>query len=270
MPTPFPQLYPESQPNDWSIVRFTFEADAPLLDEAENDSDDSDELEETIEELLRKNDEEFKTKQCSRCTKYLPLSSFSKDCFTKSGYRSRCKKCIQETTDHDKRYERTKKSRKKNPEHFKELNKKWAATFTAKHPDKRAKATAKWKENNWAKQAVSRCKERANRKGIPFGMVASDLLDKTTCELPVFCPLFPHIRLDYHHGPDRRVWASVDKIVPELGYTKGNVWVMSMAANRWKDNGSNPAERERIVAIMQGQKRKKDSNPDQPSLFGDL
>ena len=42
------------------------------------------------------------------------------------------------------------------------------------------------------------------------------------------------MRLDYAGGGDRRLWASVDRIKPELGYVKGNVRVISLAANMAK------------------------------------
>ena len=119
----------------------------------------------------------------------------------------------------------------------------------------------------WASHATSACKQRAKKKSVPFAMSPSDLLDHSTGKLPEFCPIFPHIRLDYDAGPDRRCWASVDKIVPELGYVSGNVWVISMAGNTWKMNGSNRAEREIIVALMHGNKRKSEPHPQQQSLF---
>jgi hypothetical protein len=113
-------------------------------------------------------------------------------------------------------------------------------------------------------------KENSLKKGIPFSASPDDLFDKFTNKLPEFCPIFQHIRLDYGAGNDRRCWASVDKIVPELGYTSGNIWVVSMAANVWKNNGSNPAERERIVAIMKGRAKKKEPLFKQPSLFEEI
>jgi hypothetical protein len=76
--------------------------------------------------------------------------------------------------------------------------------------------------------------------------------------LPIFCAIFPHIRLDYQHGEDRRTWATVDRIVPQLGYVTGNVHVISNAANIWKSNGSNPSERKRITAIMRNKPTKLD------------
>src|SRR5208282_2653860 len=102
----------------------------------------------------------------------------------------------------------------------------------------------------WQDKAVTNCHARARQKGVPRGMKGSDLLDPKTGALPVFCPIFPHIRLDYNQGPDRRCWASVDRKVPELGYVTGNVWVISLAANTWKSNGSSPLERARITSLM--------------------
>jgi hypothetical protein len=136
---------------------------------------------------------------------------------------------------------------------------------------KRDKQPTKRKcKNIWEARAISHCKERANKKRVPFDLTEEDLANPTTGELPIFCPIFPHIKLDYQAGRDRRCWASVDRIVPELGYVKSNIGVISFAANIWKSNGSNPAERERIVAIMQGQKKPKPPIPDQPSLFDGL
>jgi hypothetical protein len=122
----------------------------------------------------------------------------------------------------------------------------------------------------WEKKIISNCKRRAHDKKVPFGMNPTDLYDPNTSALPVFCPIFPNIRLDYNNGPDRRLWASVDRKVPALGYTSDNVWVVSMAANTWKTNGSNPEERARIVKIMSPKQKSKSrlSMPKQPSLFG--
>jgi hypothetical protein len=123
-----------------------------------------------------------------------------------------------------------------------------------------------YRQKHWLRRTLSNCRNRAAKKLVPFDMNEFDLLDKKTGNLPVFCPVFPHIKLDYNAGPDRRLWASVDRIVPELGYVSGNVWIVSMAANTWKSNGSNATERTRIVAIMQRQKKNK-SQPQMSFLF---
>jgi hypothetical protein len=65
---------------------------------------------------------------------------------------------------------------------------------------------------------------------------------------------------------ERRFWASVNKIVPALGYITGNVCVASMTANTWKSNGSSPTERARILEIL-FPKPKHKPDADYPSLF---
>lgn len=146
-----------------------------------------------------------------------------------------------------------------------QLRNKWNQYRTNHLPQVRAKEQ-KWRDNNklkdnqrkrahdqnrpWEFKARENCRKRAREKSVPFNMRASDLLLPTTSALPEFCPIFPHIRLDYAQGPDRRLWASVDRVVPALGYVTGNVWVVSQAANTWKSNGSNPQERAIITKLM--------------------
>lgn len=126
-------------------------------------------------------------------------------------------------------------------------------------PVKYRERRKKWASSNWISVCLHRCKRRAKQKGILFDLESSDLLDHTG-QLPEYCVIFPHIKLDYLGGADRRIWASVDRIVPELGYTKGNVCVISFGANIWKSNGSNEAERKRIIEIMTGSRTDKRKN----------
>lgn len=119
----------------------------------------------------------------------------------------------------------------------------------------------------WESKIARRCNDRARIKNIPRGMKPRDLYTATTGKLPEFCPIFPHIKLDYQHNTDMRCWPTVDRIVPELGYVSDNVWVISWAANTWKSNGSNPEERKRITALMAPKPKKQQINPNQQSLF---
>jgi hypothetical protein len=165
-----------------------------------------------------------------------------------------------------------------NPSKVKEYYK----TFHEKHPDyNKGRGVTKWREdhpeqewigqakypirydehNGWAAKAISRCKNRSKRVGIPFGMEKCDLLDPLTGKLPVFCAIFQHFQLDYYAGPDQRRWASVDRIKPELGYITGNVRVISMSANMAKLDGIGD------VFPIKSTAKKKPPSPDQPSLF---
>lgn len=73
-------------------------------------------------------------------------------------------------------------------------------------------------------------KQRAKRDSLAFDIKLQDIV------IPEFCPVFPEIRLQSHKrskGP-KDSSPSLDKLIPEQGYTKGNVNVISWKANRIK------------------------------------
>lgn len=210
----------------------------------------------------------------------------------------RCKKC---GTDHfvgdgckTCADARKKLHRENNIERYRELNNKWKREhpesvktthqiYYAENRERILEKDRRWRSANieknrarqrkfnrlqpWENKAATNCNARAREKGVPRGMKGSDLLDPNTGKLPEFCPIFPHIRLDYAQGSDRRLWASVDRKVPELGYVSGNVWVISMAANTWKSNGSTPAERAIINKMMAPKKSAPQTTDSQIPLF---
>lgn len=84
-------------------------------------------------------------------------------------------------------------------------------------------------------------KKRAKDKGVPFEITKDDII------VPEFCPVLG-IRLE--RGRGTRGYAdtspSLDRIVPELGYVRGNVAVISMRANRIKSD----ANAEELAAVL--------------------
>ena len=80
---------------------------------------------------------------------------------------------------------------------------------------------------------------RAKRKKLPFNLELTDI------QIPGICPVLG-IRLERGNRGGCAASASLDRIVPELGYTKGNVHVISLRANRLKSDAT-PAEL-RLVA----------------------
>ena len=95
----------------------------------------------------------------------------------------------------------------------KELYKKQSNDYNYTHNEKRLLC--------WAKS-------RAIKNNLPFNIDESDIF------IPEFCPLIG-IKLErgskiHNSSP------TLDKIIPELGYVKGNVWVISWKANRLKSN----------------------------------
>jgi len=85
--------------------------------------------------------------------------------------------------------------------------------------------------NTLYKQFCSR-KQSAIRYGIPFTINFEDI------EQPKFCPVLG-IELNYNWSSDYRrdeAKATIDKVVPILGYVPGNVFVISWRANKLKSD----------------------------------
>lgn len=73
-------------------------------------------------------------------------------------------------------------------------------------------------------------KQRAKEKNRPFNLTVEDIV------IPERCPVFnqPLIK-----NGNRTDWSpSIDCLVPSLGYTKGNVRIISWRANRIKCDAS--------------------------------
>lgn len=103
--------------------------------------------------------------------------------------------------------------------------------FDLEYKAKVTVATRKWQINNPEKYAVSRCKHAAIKAGVPFDLKPEDIF------IPDVCPI-----MKVPFESNTRYASSVDRLVPELGYVKGNVWVISKIANQMKSD-STPDER---------------------------
>ena len=73
-------------------------------------------------------------------------------------------------------------------------------------------------------------RESAKRQGIPFNLEESDI------QIPDTCPVLG-IKLEKASGERTYASPSLDRLVPELGYVKGNVCVISWRANKLKGEG---------------------------------
>lgn len=86
-------------------------------------------------------------------------------------------------------------------------------------------------------------KKRAKHENLPFSIEVSDIF------IPEVCPVLG-IRFSLDNKVSANDSPSLDKIIPHLGYSKGNVKVISMKANRLKDNAS-VEELRKIVSYME-------------------
>lgn len=85
------------------------------------------------------------------------------------------------------------------------------------------------------RKLYDRAKSRAARKAIPFDIDVDDVV------IPAVCPVL---------GTPMDT-PSLDRHIPELGYIRGNIVVMSNRANVLKNNGTLD-EFERLVTYLKG------------------
>lgn len=109
-----------------------------------------------------------------------------------------------------------------------------------KNPKVWCSYTNKYREKYPHRARLSAIKSKCTKEGLPFDLTEEWL------EIPETCPVLG-IPLD---GSTRDNQWSFDRIVPEKGYTKDNVRVISMRANRLK-NDSTYTELKRILEYIE-------------------
>lgn len=76
-----------------------------------------------------------------------------------------------------------------------------------------------------------RARKSSAEASVPFDLEVGDLA------IPLECPIL-HIPLIVKSGPRTDNTPSLDRIIPRLGYVKGNVQMISWRANRIKNDSS--------------------------------
>jgi len=129
------------------------------------------------------------------------------------------------------------------PEKLKERSKKSneAGCEWAKRPEVRARHRVQQRKNMSVYRKLVpeqfmliAARSRAKAKNIPFNLLLEDVV------IPKLCPVLG-IPLILGNGGTSDNSPTLDRIIPELGYIKGNIAVISWRANRIKSNAT-PAE----------------------------
>lgn len=155
-------------------------------------------------------------KICAKCNLSKQISEFHVLKTSKDGFYKWCKSCKKE---YDKIYRKSEKiqSLYKSKEYKQKKALYNKQKFTE---DKRI-------------SMYRRTKSRALKNNIPFNIELEDII------IPEYCPILGIKLLNREIGISKRGGfemnsISIDKIIPELGYIKGNIQIISMKANAMK------------------------------------
>jgi hypothetical protein len=88
-----------------------------------------------------------------------------------------------------------------------------------------------WKAKNPKQYIINKARCRAKRKRVPFNLTVRDI------RIPKKCPV---LGIPVFWGDERKSdnSPSLDCFIPRYGYVSGNVFVISMRANRLKGDAS--------------------------------
>lgn len=149
-----------------------------------------------------------------------------------------------ELTQAQKRTLASRKWREENRERAREVTRRLNREWRAKNKDKVAASAAKYKAKNKdrlaeynqqynasAKGLLAGIKSRCKKWGVEFNLTIDDIIIPDTC---------PILGIPIEHGKGYRTdnSPSVDRIDNSVGYVKGNVHVISMRANRIKNDST--------------------------------
>ena len=180
------------------------------------------------------------TKVCSKCGETKPITEFRKGC--------KCKSCRYDTYKiwSDKNRDRLVSYRKErhlgNSEYF---NQKAKERYYKNKERRLARRSEYYAENrqdildkqrqhrrdNPAKEMLMYANSRAKENGLPFDITIEDIV------IPEVCPVLG-IPLFINGGKPTNNSPSLDKIIPEKGYVRGNIRVISFRANNLKNNAT--------------------------------
>lgn len=154
-------------------------------------------------------------KKCTKCLAEKELSEFYKSKGSKDGHTYNCKSCHAAYRE-SKREEAKVYMQNLRAEKRDEINK---------------KKRDSWQNQDFRKKLICQVRARSKTRGIEFNLELEDIPYTEICPL-LGCKLIPGTKNDYEYTH------SLDRIDPNKGYIKGNVWVMSKKANSMKNNAT--------------------------------
>lgn len=156
---------------------------------------------------------DINTKKCTKCKNYKKYECFRNALPGKGdkfNLRSHCRECEAESS------RISSATKRRYDDAYKEKNKLQRRVDRLQHPERKLLSDSKY---------------RAKEKGLEFNLTIDDII------IPKFCPIFG-IELQIAEKIHKDFSPSLDRIDNSKGYVKGNVQIISLKANRVKNNAS--------------------------------
>ena len=193
-------------------------------------------------------------KKCTSCEVEFPATSefFNNRKQSKDGFEYKCRTCGKDRTNRKSaksvRLEAEKiagvrecdmcHELKPFPEFYKQKGgKRFSTIRNCKECHKRYQREQRVRNNSSdveyhsIRENLNGARKRAKKYGYPFDIVIEDLMP-----FPTHCEIFD-IELTYGEN-NKHSGASLDKVIPSLGYVKGNVKIISSRANNMKGDST--------------------------------
>lgn len=154
---------------------------------------------------------------CSICKVPKTLDNTNRKSSSLNGLDTHCKSC-KKNLFILRRNARNKEEIDRVLQHQREYNKK----YEINNP-----STIRKNKRSRERRMFDRTKSRAKMNNIPFNIDLEDII------IPKYCPIL-EIEMKYN----TKTAPSIDRIIPELGYIKGNILIISRKANTMKNDAS--------------------------------
>ena len=122
---------------------------------------------------------------------------------------------------------------------YREAQQAHSKAWRESNPERMMEHRKTWEHSNPAWIMYHNAKRRARECSIPFNISFKDI------HIPTYCPVLGMELASI----TRETTPSLDRVVPELGYVVGNIQVISMRANRLKQDAT-LEEMQKLVQYM--------------------
>ena len=141
----------------------------------------------------------------------------------------------EELQEYRKKRREYQSSMRKDPEKLKRLNQAARKSYNKNKQTRIASQKDKHHSSPW-KTMYQTAKRKAMEQGLNFDITPEYL--ESLYPKDNKCPVFGFNLTISKRGESRDQSPSLDKIIPSKGYVEGNVTIVSLKANRMKNNGS--------------------------------